>query len=239
MPERGLSPRVRGNQWRIHARRIGRGSIPARAGEPRRCKPTVWLLPVYPRACGGTPLLTPLTNRYPRSIPARAGEPSFPAVPGHRKPVYPRACGGTSNRVIGQPPNGGLSPRVRGNHGPVGLLPAVDGSIPARAGEPTKARLGQMPARVYPRACGGTITNAPPATVTSGLSPRVRGNQCARLHRLRRYGSIPARAGEPVCQVAPPTKVRVYPRACGGTVAANRSELGLGGLSPRVRGNQC
>ena len=53
-PCSGLSPRVRGNP--VGGDRIGGacGSIPARAGEPRRRRnaPDRWR--VYPRACGGT-----------------------------------------------------------------------------------------------------------------------------------------------------------------------------------------
>ena len=51
----GLSPRERGNLPFAGRDRDGVGSIPARAGEPRR--PTRWLgsARVYPRASGGTP----------------------------------------------------------------------------------------------------------------------------------------------------------------------------------------
>ena len=52
----GLSPRVRGN----HAQRVhgctGSGSIPACAGEPRRCRSRRRVGAVYPRVCGGTNL---------------------------------------------------------------------------------------------------------------------------------------------------------------------------------------
>ena len=52
---RGLSPRVRGNPPCRPASRISAGSIPACAGEPRRCFGTSRQSRVYPRVCGGTP----------------------------------------------------------------------------------------------------------------------------------------------------------------------------------------
>ena len=91
----GLSPRVRGNRVGPAVANCGRRSIPARAGEPS-CFPDVSrILPVYPRACGGTndgggiadpgKGLSPRVRGNPagslpgksltRSIPARAGEP--------------------------------------------------------------------------------------------------------------------------------------------------------------------
>ncbi len=91
----GLSPRVRGNRFCRPLGYIGRRSIPARAGEPRRRSGNSPTSQVYPRACGGTiapsgpgtsdPGLSPrvrgnqggpsATAAMRRSIPARAGEP--------------------------------------------------------------------------------------------------------------------------------------------------------------------
>ena len=70
-----------------------------------------------------------------------------------------------------------------------------------------------------------------------GLSPRVRGN-LAQLGQLPKgLGSIPARAGEPTCCATSRRRKRVYPRACGGTLAALIALPHGWGLSPRVRGN--
>ena len=90
---------------------------------------------------------------------------------------------------------------------------------------------------VYPRVCGGTLSNTRSRIAESGLSPRVRGNRLARLLDAVGEGSIPACAGEPrvgIISFRPPW---VYPRVCGGTVYDLAEELGLTGLSPRVRGN--
>ena len=50
----GLSPRVRGNHYRLSHCRRRPGSIPACAGEPKLATRSIWGLKVYPRVCGGT-----------------------------------------------------------------------------------------------------------------------------------------------------------------------------------------
>ena len=50
----GLSPRERGNPLRLAAARPTERSIPARAGEPLPQGERVHVIPVYPRASGGT-----------------------------------------------------------------------------------------------------------------------------------------------------------------------------------------
>ena len=72
----------------------------------------------------------------PRSIPARAGEPPAGRPAGPSRTVYPRACGGTRQNPKVISPEGGLSPRVRGNHRRPLYANVHHGSIPARAGEP-------------------------------------------------------------------------------------------------------
>ena len=195
-PLRGLSPRVRGNQFhRIAVAHLVR-SIPACAGEPMNTSAPVLTPEVYPRVCGGT--VDGRTDRRPgeglsprvrgnqniavstpeieRSIPACAGEPrlvrSSPAVLG----VYPRVCGGTAATGYAGPTRMGLSPRVRGN--PLRKAPAIGErrSIPACAGEPLRrCAVGGLPP-VYPRVCGGTRRRGMAGRRKRGLSPRVRGN---------------------------------------------------------------
>ena len=93
------------------------------------------------------------------------------------------------------------------------------------------------PIKVYPRGCGGTPFVHSLKLFSSGLSPRVRGNQSMRREEILEWRSIPAGAGEPGCRLAVSRWSPVYPRGCGGTL---RPGLGTGlaaGLSPRVRGN--
>ena len=90
---------------------------------------------------------------------------------------------------------------------------------------------------VYPRACGGTPAGKRPLCRSSGLSPRVRGNQRHISEHPLIVRSIPARAGEPGSRVRPRPHRPVYPRACGGTLRMAVLYFNLYGLSPRVRGN--
>ena len=111
----GLSPRLRGNQGKAYVKRFWARSIPAPAGEPEGGEDVASILPVYPRACGGTshpsgrqsdatglsprlrgnPNLEAEEGATQRSIPAPAGEPSSIQCRISAPPVYPRACGGT------------------------------------------------------------------------------------------------------------------------------------------------
>ena len=60
-----------------------------------------------------------------------------------------------------------------------------------------KAALTSPSARVYPRVCGGTDTNADQQQRSKGLSPRVRGNRATVTLEHLADRSIPACAGEP------------------------------------------
>ena len=174
-----------------------RRSIPARAGEPVTRGLLATTLGVYPRACGGTPGIRSKRTSAPglsprvrgnhhrprsvdrpaRSIPARAGEPGCATPLGGRGRVYPRACGGTAICPIHWYMAKGLSPRVRGNRRMRLRISCIAGSIPARAGEPGGVSLRHADTWVYPRACGGTCRSDKYPSMSTGLSPRVRGNR--------------------------------------------------------------
>ena len=193
----GLSPRVRGNPGHLQPGRGARGSIPACAGEPGRCKPLAQAWMVYPRVCGGTRSGRGDAGRCRGSIPACAGEPE---ICGHRSRsprVYPRVCGGTRRHHRHHCRDVGLSPRVRGNLVGRDRHHLAVGSIPACAGEPRSWCKARGAARVYPRVCGGTHRQSHEGPGGGGLSPRVRGNPIADKVLAHRPGSIPACAGEP------------------------------------------
>ena len=176
--ETGLSPRVRGNRAAQADVAFFRGSIPACAGEPRWTRPTSANAMVYPRVCGGTCTAAPtpagMTGlsprvrgnhlrrsswlKYQRSIPACAGEPARRIASSQPPPVYPRVCGGTLEALPDRGEPNGLSPRVRGNLFKEAGNSAIDGSIPACAGEPCRQRCQRHHRAVYPRVCGGTST---------------------------------------------------------------------------------
>ena len=229
--ERGLSPRVRGNQARsagVHRAAGGAGSIPARAGEPQGLADmsASWYQGnrgLSPRVRGNPPTRR-IEGKWPGSIPARAGEPLTLEKMHQVARVYPRACGGT--RAPGRPATVGHA-----------------GSIPARAGEPLS---GAAIARVYPRACGGTSWIYPLAEQSrrTNRSIPARAGEPLDSSQVRRNesGSIPARAGEPTLRSLRdrgnlPGRP-VYPRACGGTQRHVAASSQGGGLSPRVRGNR-
>ena len=170
--------------------------------------------------------------------------------------VYPRVCGGTRQPGTVRHVDGGLSPRVRGNPARLMVARGWAWSIPACAGEPLGCTAAINKIKVYPRVCGGTSDQWAALCVIDGLSPRVRGNPCDR--RLPRpsdrsipacagergraenerltAGSIPACAGEPLYRNPDLVRSRVYPRVCGGTSRECGFGGGVGGLSPRVRG---
>ena len=172
----GLSPRVRGNLIATSSRCSCIGSIPACAGEPARRSGSSATTPVYPRVCGGTTnavdtklclsglsprvrgnhCLRQGTVRAVGSIPACAGEPLQGGQATARLSVYPRVCGGTGPREEPSRKGWGLSPRVRGNRPHEATATGTGGSIPACAGEPIACGFPTVPARVYPRVCGGT-----------------------------------------------------------------------------------
>ena len=253
----GLSPRVRGNRWLASDAGGAGGSIPACAGEPDRPMLPGIQTAVYPRVCGGTQAVAwkkiPLAGLSPRvrgnrawsrsanpppgSIPACAGEPLTGYTARRCGGVYPRVCGGTINDAAAAVMPAGLSPRVRGNLGPVGTPGVRGGSIPACAGEPRCPPGGCAASRVYPRVCGGTPRREGHMRQVEGLSPRVRGNRGTISARRPRAGSIPACAGEPGSRTQRSRAGRVYPRVCGGTRARRCRSSAPSGLSPRVRGN--
>ena len=252
----GLSPRVRGKRliwrcWRTLVR-----SIPACAGEASPVVGGISRAPVYPRVCGGSSYIAfaslpcaglsprvrgkPPTRPQPtsatRSIPACAGEAAAGMTPGRVAAVYPRVCGGSNELTAADVKAAGLSPRVRGKLDAVPPEFYYPGSIPACAGEADRdARLVRCRG-VYPRVCGGSLTDLDLGDIARGLSPRVRGKPPMNGNDKPRTRSIPACAGEatPGRPFSPPRKV--YPRVCGGSGVDKRITALLGGLSPRVRG---
>ena len=192
-------------------------SIPACAGEPQAVFRLRRQTTVYPRVCGGTPVvgagqrqqagLSPRVRGNPtsrcrpggctRSIPACAGEPRSSGVARLCYQVYPRVCGGTARTAGSIITTSGLSPRVRGNPASWTATASCDRSIPACAGEPVVGMAAGVMQWVYPRVCGGTLDTARLLGWEVGLSPRVRGNLRRSFVMDGEAGSIPACAGEP------------------------------------------
>ena len=214
---KGLSPRVRGNQFERRVAGITEGAIPASAGEPAANPPPGQECQGYPRECGGTgpPTgsrkpergLSPRVRGNPEgrgagrrilgAIPASAGEPITYCKPREINRGYPRECGGTSDSGRGPSGEGGLSPRVRGNPSTPPVRAARRRAIPASAGEPVSPHLARQLRQGYPRECGGTVIRQRNTSGRQGLSPRVRGNRSRGRSMRRDSRAIPASAGEP------------------------------------------
>ena len=253
--KKGPSPRGRGNQRLDREGDVTKGSIPARAGEPRTRRPPPSKSKVHPRAGGGTDTAddgapsaggpSPRGRGNPekvlvghlgqRSIPARAGEPGHPASPPRPAWVHPRAGGGTVIMADIEPGGEGPSPRGRGNRALAPGRSRRQGSIPARAGEPHGQRWPGSSHGVHPRAGGGTGDQITQQGGGRGPSPRGRGNLAAPSAAANGGGSIPARAGEPSTSSSASSLMRVHPRAGGGTSIISTSSSASSGPSPRGR----
>ena len=132
----------------------------------------------------------------------------------------------------------GLSPPTRGN--PLVQLAAQPrrGSIPAHAGEPSRAGASCDDTGVYPRPRGGTFSRLMYSRGLWGLSPPTRGNRGATELSASGMRSIPAHAGEPDSPIADAPSDAVYPRPRGGTHWWARLSISNEGLSPPTRGNR-
>ena len=111
------------------------------------------------------------------------------------------------------------------------------GSIPAGAGEPTKAPFWGGVGWVDPRGCGGADAGAYIDGAELGRSPRVRGSRVSRSGEGTGAGSIPAGAGEPIAPERLAVADQVDPRGCGGAYTKKDEKDAPEGRSPRVRGS--
>ena len=194
---------MRGNQT-VKLRGNGSaGSIPARAGEPRRGSARNPPGQVYPRACGGT--------SAPRSVPPRQLNGLSPRVRGNRvvhvviddnSRVYPRACGGTACASTAYRRQGTVYPRACGGTKGIGYRTcAMRGLSPrVRGNQPPMDNNTVTLKEVYPRACGGT-----------------EAVDCANRNWRRVYPRACGGTGYSAWHPRSPNNPEVYPRACGDT----------------------
>ena len=171
-----------------------------------------------------------------RSIPACTGNPGLGLVPVGRQGVYPRVYGESAHRRHRLSRSCGLSPRVRGIPGRVGIAGRDQGSIPACTGNPARGAVQGRAGRVYPRVYGESGTQVGRPALREGLSPRVRGILSRRGRAGRRRGSIPACTGNPSRRPHRRRSLRVYPRVYGESPLLGILRVIGKGLSPRVRG---
>ena len=91
--------------------------------------------------------------------------------------AYPRERGGTDPLKNNRHAQAGLSPRTRGNLIGTATATLSRGPIPANAGEPAEAGMGEASFGAYPRERGGTGEGIEATMINCGLSPRTRGNR--------------------------------------------------------------
>ena len=234
----GLSPRTRGIRLVLETALSRQGSIPAHAGNPGRLVTVRLTHPgLSPRTRGILGLLGLMLYTI-GSIPAHAGNPIGLNMYAPHYGVYPRARGESLVNINSLSIRQGLSPRTRGILRLAVQSNAIDGSIPAHAGNPNTSFAKGRLWRVYPRARGESAIAVTGALALVGLSPRTRGILCKALWALFVLGSIPAHAGNPFGNCASTCSFRVYPRARGESCDRLLYPFSVEGLSPRTRGIQ-
>ena len=188
-----------------------------------------------PRGRGGQPG-DRAPDRGGRLIPARAGRTA--AYPRTRRGCWAHPREGGADRIspISDGPPEGSSPRGRGGPPAATSRQPPPGLIPARAGR-TSARTPRSAAPpAHPREGGADYAEKAPERPASGSSPRGRGGPVHRLHRPRRPGLIPARAGRTAGSRRCRSRRRAHPREGGADAVAPVDKKGYVGSSPRGRG---
>ena len=172
-----------------------------------------------------------------RSIPAWAGKPLMDSSWLAGSGVHPRVGGETDGLGASAAFYDGPSPRGRGNQPPD--VPGVPDrrSIPAWAGKPRVVSRRMSRSRVHPRVGGETGPADHAGHAAVGPSPRGRGNHRDWSSAVTPSGSIPAWAGKPAGNREPENVRAVHPRVGGETESDGHWRAGIGGPSPRGRGN--
>ncbi len=233
-------------------------SIPAHAGNTHSAVLPALVLPVHPRACGEhkqgkEPSVAPsgpsprmrgtrasLVRRLVvhRSIPAHAGNTCMTCTVASSSTVHPRACGEHLTILRTTSTVSGPSPRMRGTQRP--LQSPLDSirSIPAHAGNTYPLHINDSSASVHPRACGEHDGVRLRYAATSGPSPRMRGTLAVLAVQMVWARSIPAHAGNTICNIPSSNFFTVHPRACGEHSIIPTAKTDSAGPSPRMRGTR-
>ena len=244
----GSSPRVRGRPGCTCKPVPSPGLIPAGAGQTWLYVQAGSVTWAHPRGCGADQIAHDAPEdelgSSPRVrgrhiadsgsgpsrglIPAGAGQTSVSACSGVTMTAHPRGCGADQTLDYVYLPKGGSSPRVRGRPSGVerggkrfGLIPAGAGQTAGRRNPPTRPG-------AHPRGCGADSSASPTTHAGDGSSPRVRGRPSGVERGGKRFGLIPAGAGQTAGRRNPPTRPGAHPRGCGADVL----ELGLDHFAP-------
>ena len=191
----GIIPAYAGNtSWRCGSR--------CRAWDhPRVCGEHTMRNFPYLRDEGSSPRMRGTHGRHIQNrklagiIPAYAGN-THASVTGERaKRDHPRVCGehacGRAHVQFVQ----GSSPRMRGTRVRAGLIPLGFGIIPAYAGNTQICGSMTISDGDHPRVCGEHVSLTGCGMDVSGSSPRMRGTLDGKTYSCKKYGIIPAYAG--------------------------------------------
>ena len=253
---RGPSPPARGKRTASVEDFLGKGSIPACAGEATAATSTSSWSGVHPRLRGGSlsPMLKAEHERGPsppargkhhrplrrdprgRSIPACAGEAASLCVMALKIWVHPRLRGGSPSLTSRAAVIPGPSPPARGK--PASRSPDLfsTGSIPACAGEALRHAGTDDAGRVHPRLRGGSDRLLGGHDPDPGPSPPARGKHYSYVSPDGATGSIPACAGEATRRPRLRHGRRVHPRLRGGSLGVCVIDDHPYGPSPPARG---
>ena len=255
---RGPSPLARGSLEQASGTFTYWGSIPARAGQPSSPIVIGEIGRVHPRSRGaaatnagfvggalgpsplarGSPTDLPMRSGGLGSIPARAGQPCRRCGASRPRWVHPRSRGAAATPGVVPVTVHGPSPLARGS--PVTYAAGVrtTGSIPARAGQPGSQLRPCRRRWVHPRSRGAARRADRAQIEDKGPSPLARGSQVGAHGEHFRFGSIPARAGQPTPNHRQAGRRRVHPRSRGAADRRHHSAPAGGGPSPLARGSR-
>ena len=174
----------------------------------------------------------------PRSIPARAGQPGHLCGGGANHRVHPRSRGAARITASTMSPPLGPSPLARGSPACGPCADRRQGSIPARAGQPSRRTWRALPLRVHPRSRGAANAESSASREAKGPSPLARGSRSSASLGTGWRGSIPARAGQPPGAPRTRSTRRVHPRSRGAARSGALARIVDQGPSPLARGSR-
>ena len=254
----GPSPLTRGSRRSDEAQIAVDGSIPAHAGQPRTVDRSPRRVSVHPRSRGAAamsqtrrtarPGPSPLTRGSPaiarscrlitRSIPAHAGQPERDRLAARPTQVHPRSRGAAPLSAPALRAGWGPSPLTRGSRRADGAEVPLKRSIPAHAGQPSRAAAGSSCRWVHPRSRGAATSTREASSAVWGPSPLTRGSHTGQPGQQFSIRSIPAHAGQPMGVELTWAEYAVHPRSRGAAKALRMALQGAAGPSPLTRGSR-
>ena len=187
----------------------------------------------------GSPMIACTSGVMVGSIPAHSGQPPWPGSPARAARVHPRSRGAACGLHLGQRLFAGPSPLTRGSHTDETEKRALEGSIPAHAGQPGSVDGHSAGFWVHPRSRGAAQLRRSLPLTSTGPSPLTRGSPATCASAPSARGSIPAHAGQPAMNRSLTRASRVHPRSRGAALDSARTEMDAAGPSPLTRGSPC